>query len=89
MAVSQVNIIEKIASERGISKREARELWFYMADLIKGYLDNDENVKIPNIGILKRKFEEAHLANAPGKDTKVSVPARYAYKLKTIRTLVD
>lgn len=87
MALTQADIVAKIAADKEISKAKAKLEWAYFCGLIKDYLDADEVVKLPEIGILRRRFKEEHLANTPGKTEKVTVPARYEYKLKSKRTL--
>jgi nucleoid DNA-binding protein len=87
-------MVEKVAKEKNISKKVAREEINYMVNLIFEGLYNDGIVKLGEYGSLKIKKRKERVARNPrNPEEQINVPARYAIAFsessKTEDTLID
>lgn len=67
----------------GLTVAQSEETYDTFMAMLKEAADNDDSVRLPGIGTLKRNEIEAHEATNPGTGEKVNVPNRFNYKLKS------
>nr|DAV70640.1 MAG TPA: Bacterial nucleoid DNA-binding protein [Caudoviricetes sp.] len=81
-ALTQAETIEKLAEVNNTSKAEAANAWKGFIAFLKGQLDEGNNIRLGELGVLTKKIRPAGVARVPGTGETVEVPARYTYKLK-------
>lgn len=81
-ALTQAETIEKLAEANNTSKAEAANAWKGFIAFLKGQLDEGNNIRLGELGVLTKTIRPAGVARVPGTGETVEVPARYTYKLK-------
>ncbi len=87
--MNKSNLIEHVANEAGLSKKQAGAAVNSVFDAIQGQLSKGESVSITGFGTFEVRERAARDGVKPGTTEKIKIPASKAPAFKAGKTLKD
>lgn len=85
--MTKADIVETIYEKVGLSKRESARIVDMLFDIIKGKLENGENVKISGFGTFAVRNKNARRGRNPQTGEEITISARRVLSFKPSNVL--
>ncbi len=89
MTLTKVDIVEKVATKCGYSKLEAAELVEAVFEMMKGALENGENVKVSGFGNFMLRDKRSRKGRNPQTGSSMEISARRVMSFKVSQVLKE
>lgn len=73
--VSKAELVDIVAEETGMKKKDVKEVMDVMLDRISSNLDNDQKVQLTGFGTFEVRERKARTGVKPGTTDKIDIPS--------------
>jgi DNA-binding protein HU-beta len=73
--VSKADLVDLVADETGMKKKDVKEVMDTMLDKISGHLDDNYKVQLTGFGTFEVRKRKARTGVKPGTTDKIKIPA--------------
>ena len=74
--MTKSQLLEKLAASSGVTKKQANAVLESLVTTITGSVRKGENVKVPGLGIFKKRKMKARMGRNPQTGEPIKIPAR-------------